>query len=84
MWGAPVGTATRLLWCGECIALEPEPAAQPVSREVADQTLNPFAPTEAEKGYCAAIFTGCMSRDITADLPWYSPDRVARSLQCPP
>jgi hypothetical protein len=51
----------------------------------ADQTLNPFARTEAEKKtYCAAFFTGCMSRDITPDLPWYSPDMVARFLQCPP
>jgi hypothetical protein len=51
----------------------------------ADQTLNPLARTEAEKKtYCAAFFNGCMTREITPDLPWYSPEMDARFLQCPP
>jgi hypothetical protein len=51
----------------------------------ADHTLNPIAWTKADKKtYCAAFFDGCMSREITPDLPWYSPEMVARFLQCPP
>jgi hypothetical protein len=50
-----------------------------------DQALNPIAWTKAEKqAYCAAIFNGCMTRSITPDLPWYSPEMVAQFLQCPP
>jgi hypothetical protein len=50
-----------------------------------DQTLNPIAWTEAEKKtYCAAFFNGCMTREITPDLPWYSPEMDARFLRCPP
>src|SRR5258705_10196223 len=50
-----------------------------------DQSLNPFARTEAEKKvYCGTFFNGCMTREITADLPWYSPEMDARFLQCPP
>jgi hypothetical protein len=49
-----------------------------------DQTLNPLAWTEAEKKiYCAAFFNGCMTREITPDLPWYSPEMDARFLKCP-
>jgi hypothetical protein len=51
----------------------------------ADQELNPFARTKAEKeNYCTAFFNGCMTRSVSADVPWYSPDMVARFLQCPP
>jgi hypothetical protein len=50
-----------------------------------DQTLNPLAGTEPlKKTYCAAFFNGCMTREITPDLPWYSPEMDARFLQCPP
>jgi hypothetical protein len=50
-----------------------------------DQTLNPLAWTEADKKtYCAAFFNGCMTREITPDLPWYSPEMDARFLKCPP
>jgi len=50
----------------------------------ADQSLNPFARTEAEKKqYCAQFYGDCLSRSITADFPWYSPDMVARFLRCP-
>lgn len=50
-----------------------------------DLALVPMARTEAEKEtYCTTFFNGCMTREITADLPWYSPDMVARFLQCPP
>jgi hypothetical protein len=49
-----------------------------------DQPLNPLARTEAEKkSYCAQFFDGCMKRYITADLPWYSPDDLARFMRCP-
>jgi hypothetical protein len=49
-----------------------------------DLSLNPFAHTEAEKkAYCAQFFVGCMTRSVYADVPWYSPDTVARFLKCP-
>jgi len=51
----------------------------------ADLALVPMARTEAEKqAYCTTFFNGCMTREVTADLPWYSPQMVARFLQCPP
>jgi hypothetical protein len=44
-----------------------------------------MARTEAEKqAYCTTFFNGCMTREITPDLPWYSPEMAARFLQCPP
>lgn len=49
-----------------------------------DQPLNPLARTEAEKkSYCEQFLDGCMNRYITADLPWYSPDDLARFMRCP-
>jgi hypothetical protein len=50
-----------------------------------DLTLVPMARTEAEKQtYCTTFFNGCMTREVSADVPWYSPAMVARFLQCPP
>jgi hypothetical protein len=50
----------------------------------ADLSLNPLAGTEAEKKvYCAQFSPGCMTRSINPDLPWYSPETVARFLKCP-
>ena len=50
-----------------------------------DLALVPMARTEAEKRtYCNTFFNGCMTREISPDLPWYSPEMVARFLQCPP
>jgi hypothetical protein len=50
----------------------------------ADLSLNPFASTEAEKkAYCAQFFPGCMTRSVSPDVPWYSPETVARFLKCP-
>jgi hypothetical protein len=50
----------------------------------ADQSLNPYARTETEKkAYCAQFLPDCMARSITPDLPWYSPEMVARFLKCP-
>jgi len=50
----------------------------------ADQSLNPYARTETEKKvYCAQFFPDCMTRSISPDLPWYSPEMVARFLMCP-
>jgi hypothetical protein len=41
----------------------------------ADHTLNPTAWTQAlKKTYCVAFFNGCMTREITPDPPWYSPE----------
>jgi hypothetical protein len=49
-----------------------------------DQPLNPLARTEAEKkSYCGQFIDGCMERYITPDLPWYSPDDLARFMRCP-
>jgi hypothetical protein len=50
----------------------------------ADLSLNPFARTDAEKkSYCAQFFSDCLNRGITPDLPWYSPETLARFLKCP-
>jgi hypothetical protein len=50
----------------------------------ADLSLNPFAGTAAEKRtYCAQFFPGCMTRSVSPDVPWYSPETVARFLKCP-
>ena len=50
----------------------------------ADQSLNPYARTEAEKkAYCDQFFPACMTRSVTPDLPWYSPQMVANFLKCP-
>jgi hypothetical protein len=49
-----------------------------------DQSWNPYARTETEKkAYCAQFLPDCMIRSITPDLPWYSPEMVARFLKCP-
>jgi hypothetical protein len=72
---SPVGDACRMEICRSAVS----------ACKQADLALNPFARTEAEKqAYCTAFFNGCMSREVTADLPWYSPEMVARFLQCPP
>ena len=69
------GEACRMAICRSAVS----PCLQ------ADLALNPFAHTEAEKqSYCTAFFNGCMTREVTADLPWYSPQMLARFLQCPP
>jgi hypothetical protein len=50
----------------------------------ADLTLNPLARTADEKkSYCAQFFPGCMTRSISPNLPWYSPEVVVRFMQCP-
>ena len=50
----------------------------------ADLSLNPFASTEAEKKtYCGQFFPGCMTRSVSPDVPWYSPETVDRFLKCP-
>jgi hypothetical protein len=50
----------------------------------ADLSLNPYARTEAEKKqYYAQFLPDCMTRSISPDLPWYSPEMVARFLKCP-
>jgi hypothetical protein len=50
----------------------------------ANQSLNPYARTETEKKeYCAQFLPDCMTRSISPDLPWYSPEMVARFLKCP-
>jgi hypothetical protein len=50
----------------------------------ADLTLNPLARTADEKkAFCAQFFPGCMTRSISPDVPWYSPEVVVRFMQCP-
>jgi hypothetical protein len=50
-----------------------------------DQSLNPLCFTAAEKkSCCAAYLDGCMDRYVTPDVPWYSPETLARFLKCPP
>jgi hypothetical protein len=49
-----------------------------------DLSLNPLASTEAEKKrYCGQFFPGCLTRSVSPDVPWYSPETVARLLKCP-
>jgi hypothetical protein len=51
----------------------------------ADQSLNPFARTEAEKKqYCGQFYVDCLGRTVSSDFPWYSPETVAQFLRCPP
>jgi hypothetical protein len=50
-----------------------------------DQSPNPSAATATQKkSFCDTYFNGCMRQYIPADVPWYSPETVARFLQCPP
>jgi hypothetical protein len=73
--GSPTGDACRKEICDSAVS----------ACMRADHPLNPIAWTKAEKqAYCAAFFNGCMTRTITPDLPWYSPEMVANFLQCPP
>jgi hypothetical protein len=71
---SPVGDACRKEIC--------DSAVEACMR--ADLSLNPFAGTAAEKKqYCAQFFPGCMTRSVSPDVPWYSPETVARFLKCP-
>jgi hypothetical protein len=49
-----------------------------------EPSRNPTATRVERKVYCNQFFDDCMRRTIAADLPWYSPQTVARFLQCPP
>ena len=50
----------------------------------ANLALSPLASTATEKRtYCAQFYSGCMTRYITPDLPWYSPEMATRFLKCP-
>jgi hypothetical protein len=50
----------------------------------ADLTLNPLArTTDEKKAYCAQFFPGCMTRTISPNVPWYSPEVVVRFMKCP-
>jgi len=74
-FASPTGDACRKEICSSAVS----------SCMRADEKLNPLARTAAEKqAYCATFFDGCMSRSIAPDVPWYSPEMVARFLQCPP
>jgi len=73
-WATPAGDACRRQIC--------DAAVEACMR--ADQSLNPFARTDADKkAYCGRFSTGCMSRSLYPVVPWYSPDVVARFLKCP-
>lgn len=72
--GAAIGDACRKEICDFAVA----------GCMQADLSLNPLASTAAEKkGYCTQFFSGCISRYITPDLPWYSPEMAIRFLKCP-
>ena len=74
MLASPAGDACRKDVCGT--------AVEACMRS--DLSLNPLAGTDAEKkAYCAQFFPGCMTRSVSPDLPWYSPETVARFLKCP-
>jgi hypothetical protein len=50
----------------------------------ANLSLNPFARTEVEKKqYCDQFFPGCMTRSVEPNVPWYSPETLARYMKCP-
>ena len=50
----------------------------------ANLSINPLASTQSEKKtYCDQFFAGCMTRSITANFTWYSPETVERFLKCP-
>jgi hypothetical protein len=50
-----------------------------------DQSLNPSVATETEKkSFCDTYFNGCMKQYVPADVPWYTPETVARFLRCAP
>ena len=73
--GSPTGDECRTQICSSAVS----------SCMRTDLTLVPMARTEAEKQtYCTTFFNGCMTREISPDLPWYSPEMVARFLRCPP
>jgi hypothetical protein len=75
VFASPSGDACRTDICNAAVS----------SCMRADLALIPIARTAAEKqAYCSAFFAGCMSRNISPDLPWYSPEMAARFLQCPP
>ena len=74
-FGSPTGDACRKKICDSTVA----------ACMRSDQSLNPLCFTAAEKkSCCAAYFDGCMSRYVTPDVPWYSPEVLARFLKCPP
>jgi hypothetical protein len=71
---SPAGDACRKDICEAAV----------VACMLTDLSLIPFARTEDEKkAYCGQFSAGCMTRSITPDLPWYSPETVARFLKCP-
>jgi len=44
-----------------------------------------IASTDArKKDYCGAFFHGCMTRNIAANMPWYSRETIDRFLKCVP
>jgi hypothetical protein len=50
-----------------------------------DQSLNPSVATETEKkSFCDTYFNGCMKQYVPTDVPWYTPETVARFLRCAP
>ena len=72
---SPTGDACRKKVCASAVAacMRTEPS------------LNPRASTETEKkSFCETYLDGCMRQYVPADVPWYSPETVARFLQCPP
>jgi hypothetical protein len=71
---SPLGDACRKEIC--------ESAVVDCMRE--EPSSNPTATRAERKVYCDQFFVDCMRRTIAAELPWYSPQTVARFLQRPP
>ena len=76
------------------VSTHASPAGDACRKEICDATvaacmrsdlsLNPLARTEGEKKtFCSQFFSGCMTRSISPDVAWYSPDTVQRFLKCP-
>jgi hypothetical protein len=49
-----------------------------------DPARNPTATATERKDFCGQFYADCMSRNIAAELPWYSHETVVRFLDCPP
>jgi hypothetical protein len=72
---SPTGDACRKELCASAVA----------ACMRTDLSRNPRAGTETEKkSFCETYFDGCMRQYVPADVPWYSPETVARFLKCPP
>ena len=81
--GAPFGPPTQASPAGDACRKEICDGAVAACMK-ANLSINPLASTQSEKKtYCDQFFAGCMTRSITANFTWYSPETVERFLKCP-